>query len=168
MAFPWYCGWCGNGVAANPSFQNEGGLVLTCPQCGKLSVLDESGKVNPPPRTHARVGHLPADVAAAWDEAVSASGAGAYTASEIMCRKILMHVAVDVAASTPGKTFVQYIDDLEKAGYIPTGLKTKIDEIRSRGNIANHDLPASVAADAEKTLSVTRHLLVSIYELPNS
>jgi hypothetical protein len=99
---------------------------------------------------------------------VSCATVGAYTAAEVMCRKILMHVAVDQAASGPGKTFVQYIDDLDGAGFIPRGLKPKIDEIRQRGNVANHELPASTDEDARKTLAVTRHLLVSMYELPNS
>ena len=122
----------------------------------------------PAQRRHLPVAHLPADVAGAWEEACGAFGAGAYTAAEIVCRKILMHIAVDIAGSEAGKAFTQYVDDLESAGYITTGLKAKVDSIRQRGNIANHELPASDAEEAEKTMAVTRHLLVSIYELPNS
>ena len=79
-----------------------------------------------------------------------------------------MHVAVDLAEAEPNKTFAYYVDRLDAKGYIPTGLKAKIDEIRTRGNEAAHDLPASDPYMARKTLSVTRHLLVSMYELPNS
>ena len=68
----------------------------------------------------------------AWNEAVNSARAGAFTASEIMCRKILMHVAVDKTGVDKGKAFTEYIDALDSAGYIPTGLKPKIDEIRTR------------------------------------
>ena len=83
-----------------------------------------------------------------------------------MCRKILMHVAVDVAGSKEGKSFVQYIDDLEREGYITKGLKDVVDLIRKRGNVANHELPASSEAEAAQTLAIVEHLLHSIYELP--
>jgi hypothetical protein len=78
-----------------------------------------------------------------------------------------MHVAVDKAGAAAGQAFTAYIDALDAAGFIPTGLKPKIDEIRTRGNVANHELPASDKEVADRTLSVTRFLLVSMYELPN-
>lgn len=169
MAHSWFCGWCGKGVSAEPHLGRAAGYAVICPNCMRFSIHDQATQsMSPPARRHDPVAHLPADVEVAWEEAVKAAGVGASTAAEIMCRKILMHVSVDVAASQPGKSFVQYIDDLDGAGYIPMGLKVKIDEIRTRGNVANHELPASTAADAERTLAVTRHLLVSVYELPNS
>lgn len=42
-------------------------------------------------------------VGLAWDEARRAHAAAAYTAAEIMCRKILMHIAVDKADAEPNK-----------------------------------------------------------------
>jgi hypothetical protein len=83
-----------------------------------------------------------------------------------MCRKILMHLAVDVAGSEPGKSFVAYIDDLEAGNYIMAGLKPVVDQIRSRGNKANHELPASTEQESLTTLTITHHLLSGIYELP--
>lgn len=85
-----------------------------------------------------------------------------------MCRKILMHVAVDKAEAEGNRNFAYYVDQLEAKGFITTGLKPKIDEIRLRGNEATHELPASTDQIADRTLGVTRHLLVSVYELPNS
>lgn len=41
-----------------------------------------------------------------------------------------------------------------------------IDQVRKRGNIANHELPASTEKDSLVTLGITEHLLRSIYELP--
>ena len=84
-----------------------------------------------------------------------------------MCRKILMHLAVDVAGCAQGKSFVEYVNALDTEGYIPNGLKSVVDSVRARGNIANHELPSSSAADAKITLTITEHLLRGIYELPN-
>jgi hypothetical protein len=83
-----------------------------------------------------------------------------------MCRKILMHLAVDVAGSAPGKSFVEYIKDLEAGNYIMAGLKPVVDQIRSRGNKANHELPASIEQESISTMTITQHLLSGIYELP--
>ena len=83
-----------------------------------------------------------------------------------MCRKILMHLAVDVAQSMPGATFQQYIADLDKAGYFGPKLRPSIDKVRDRGNAANHDLPASTEADSLVTLRITEHLLRGVYEIP--
>jgi hypothetical protein len=110
--------------------------------------------------------NVPPEVGGAWDEARSSYSAGAYTACEIMCRKILMHLAVDVANSKEGKNFVQYINDLDAEGYIVKGLKVVIDQIRSRGNIANHELPASSQDQADQTMKIVEYLLHTIYELP--
>lgn len=57
------------------------------------------------------------------------------------------------------------MDELEKAGYITTGLKPVVDQVRKCGNIANHKLPASTEQDSLTTLKITEHLLEAIYEL---
>ena len=77
-----------------------------------------------------------------------------------------MHLAVDKANSMPGKGFVDYVNDLEAAGYVTPGLKPVIDQIRSRGNVANRDLPASTEKQASQTMKIVGYLLESIYELP--
>ncbi len=112
------------------------------------------------------IAKLPDDVAQAWREARTAHAVAAYTASEVMCRKILMHVAVGVAGSAAGKKFVQYVDDLESGGYITAGLKPVVDRVRLRGNGAAHELPASTEDDSLVTLRITEHLLRGVYELP--
>jgi Domain of unknown function (DUF4145) len=58
------------------------------------------------------------------------------------------------------------VDDLENAGYITTGLKLVVDQVRQRGNVANHALPPSTMQDSLTTIKITEHLLEAIYELP--
>jgi hypothetical protein len=160
------CGSCSLGVAAEVVWQSKvhtRRTAMVCPSCAEPSVRLASGAVYPTAPAGGTVKNLPADVEQAWREARTAHAVAAYTASEIMCRKILMHLAVDVAQSKAGKTFVDYIDDLERAGYIATGLTPTVDTIRGRGNAANHELPASTEAESLTTLGITEHLLTSIY-----
>jgi hypothetical protein len=163
------CASCGLGVAAEIVAGGASNGVpgfLLCPICGEGSVKLKSGAVYPVAPAGGTVKHLPKDVEQAWREARTSFAVAAYTASEIMCRKILMHVAVDAAGSKTGKRFVDYVDDLENAHYLSPGTKPVIDLVRDRGNAANHDLPASTEPEALQTLTITEHLLRSVYELP--
>ncbi len=125
-----------------------------------------NGAVYPTAPAGATVTNLPDDVQRAWQEVRTAHAVAAYTASEVMCRKILMHVAVDQDLAKSGESFVCYVNALDKSGYITTGLKPVIDRIRNRGNRANHDLSASTEEDSSTTLLITEHLLKAMYELP--
>lgn len=141
--------------------------LLICPNCNEGSVRLTDGSVLPHPRAVRPISQLPPDVDQAWIEACSAFGVAAWTAAEMMCRKILMHIAVDVANSKQGTSFVTYLNDLESTGYIAPALRSKISGIKDRGNSANHELNASSSADAGTTLAVTEHLLRTVYEVPN-
>jgi hypothetical protein len=125
-----------------------------------------NGAVWPTAPAGGSVANLPEDTAPAWREARTTHAVAAYTASEIMCRKILMHLAVVETNSKPGDTFTHYIDALDKAGYFPPKMKDAVDKVRGRGNTANHDLPASTEAESLSTLTITEHLLRGIYEIP--
>lgn len=166
------CGHCEQHVSAEVVFR--GGMAnktdwLLCPVCGDGSVLVKHGSrwdVYPKAASVGQVPHLPDDVDAAWREARVAFTVAAYTASEVMCRKILMHVAVDKVGAASGLSFKQYVEALDGAGYIAVGLKPIVDSVRDRGNIANHELPPSEEADATTTLRITEHLLHAVYALP--
>jgi hypothetical protein len=167
------CGNCGLKVSATVvqvgervSKEAAGIWWLLCPNCMDGCVRTKDGSVWPVAPVLANITGLPSDVAGAWKEAQAAHVVAAYTASEMMCRKILMHLAVDVADGKEGGTFKRFIEDLDKAGYISTGLKPAIEKIKDRGNTANHELPASTAADSLMTLRITEHLLRAVYEIP--
>lgn len=167
------CGHCGRPVAA--TVVQRGDSVrgahpkiawLLCPSCENGSVMAAEGAVWPAALAGGSVANLPEDVAQAWREARTTHGVAAHTASEMMCRKILMHLAVDVAGSKAGGTFKQFIEDLEKAGHIGPALRPSVEKVKDRGNAANHDLPASTEQDSLVTLTITEHLLRGIYEIP--
>lgn len=165
------CGYCKHVVYAKVVFgdlRGGGPVALQCPACQEVSVRSTTAEIHPPQFVGSTVKHLPDDVDLAWTEALISFKNYACTPAEMMCRKILMHIAVDVGVSKPGQTFVGYVEDLDKAGYFAPGLKAKVTAIKDRGNAANHELPASEQAEARVTMNVTEHLLRTVYELPNS
>lgn len=158
------CGHCGRGTSALVVHTGGQGRFLLCTGC-QHGTYERDGGIFPPPPMAANVLGLPPDVEAAWMEARLSAGARAYTAAELMCRKILMHLAVDVAGSSAGESFKSYIEDLDEAGYISTGMKPIVEMVKDRGNDATHQLEPSSRAEAEQTLSITQYLLETVYGL---
>lgn len=121
--------------------------------------------VVPAPKLGEVVKSLPGDVGQAYEEARSCTSAGAYTAAVMLCRKILMHVAVEKKADK-NQSYAHYVNYLEAKGYVPPDGKQWVDRIRDLGNDANHDLPRSTQEDALDALEFTGQLLKFVYELP--
>ena len=88
----------------------------------------------------------------------------AYTAAELMCRKILMHVAVDKGAKA-GLHFVTYIKYLEDQGYSTPPMKKWVELIKNHGNEATHEIAETDVERAEGTIMFTAELLRLTYEM---
>ena len=108
---------------------------------------------------------MPEDISACYEEAMRCMGSGCFTASELLCRKILMHIAVEKGASE-GKSFAYYINYLEEEGYVARHMKKWVDLIRKHGNESTHSLNVVEKNRADSTLSFTAQLLVLLYEMP--
>jgi hypothetical protein len=162
------CGHCGTSVSSSViALTHEKDVPevkwLRCPACHKGMVLNE-GQLSPSSAVGDAVEGLPADTAEAYEEARRAASFAAYTACELMCRKILMHVAVDKGAPA-GKPFTVYLDHLVQEGYLTPPMKPWVDVIRKRGNIATHEIPSSNREQAVGTLTFTTQLLRLVYEM---
>jgi len=136
---------------------------LRCSNCGGGAVLNYQ-ELAPGGKEGEAIDGLPKDVEDAYEEARKNASIGSFTSCELMCRKILMHVAVDKGAD-PGKNFAHYLTYLENSGYVTPPMKPWVDQIRKNGNVATHDLPATDRARALDTLSFTAQLLRAIYEM---
>ena len=79
--------------------------------CRRGSVFDTNVGVVPGVAFGPKIEGLPDDVADAYAEARRCLSAECNTAAEGMCRKILMHIAVDKKAKEGG-SFASYIDYL--------------------------------------------------------
>lgn len=114
----------------------------------------------------AEVESLPANVDALYKEARGAASIGAYTASVLACRKLLMHIAVAQGADQ-GKSFIAYVDYLAQKGFVPPNGKGWVDHIRRKGNDANHEIVLMTMQDAEELVVFLEMLLKFIYEFPS-
>lgn len=166
------CGHCYNrvsgAVVASYSWQDQVRNTIKnqwvlCPGCAKGSILI-NGKAIPGTVFGPSIQGLSADVEAVYDEVRNCMKANAFTASELLCRKILMHIAVEKAAPE-GKPFVFYLDHLERAGYVTPPMKGWVNAIRANGNEATHAIAAPSKERAESTVMFTAELLRLTYEM---
>jgi len=107
---------------------------------------------------------LPDEVRDAYAEARKCFQVQAFTAAVLLCRKLLMYVAVN-KGDKPNKHFVEYIDYLVSKNYVSEPMKPWVTRIKDNGNEATHELPPSDEKMATDTLQFTATLLHLIYEI---
>jgi len=88
-----------------------------------------------------------------------------HTASALLCRKLLVNIAVDKGADE-GKQFAFYVDYLERENYVPPNGKEWVGHIKDKANEATHKVPEITADDAHKLVMFTEMLLKFIYGFP--
>lgn len=167
--FSYACGHCGravSGAVVAYTTNGRGGAVrwLQCSACHDASVQTEYGTIYPPIPFGPKIDGLPPDVEAAFSEVRRCLGVKADTAAEGMCRKILMHIAVDKGAAE-GKPFAFYLDYLAEQGYVTPPMKGWVNLIREHGNESQHRLRPPDRKRAEGTAMFTAQLLRTVYEM---
>ena len=107
---------------------------------------------------------------AAWTEVRECLGVGANTAAVMMCRKILLHIAV--AQGLPAKndkdwapSFAEVNNYLEMEGIITTRMRPWVDLIKDVGNDGAHEINPITQDDARNVARYTEQLLRLTYEL---
>lgn len=162
--FTYECGHCGAKVSGAVVACHENIKWLLCPSCGDGSVRDRNLNIHPGVAFGPHITGLPNEIAEAYEEARRSMSVSAFTGAELICRKILMYVAVEKGAKD-GESFAFYLDHLEKKGYITSPMKMWVDLIREHGNIAAHILEKPNQKRAESTLMFTAELLRIVYEM---
>jgi DNA-directed RNA polymerase subunit RPC12/RpoP len=163
------CGYCGHEIAPNEGYHSRDGdgTIYICPNCRRPTFFDYLHVQTPKIRLGNEVGGISdKGVESLYNEARDCTSVGAYTASVMVCRKILMNFAVAQKAK-PGETFAFYVTYLSDNGYIPPQGKPWVDQIRQRGNDANHEIMLMHEGDADLILHFTEALLRFNYELPS-
>ena len=160
---PIKCGHCGYHVSAAVIGGKSQVLWLECNVCGHPSstAFDEQF---PAPAYGDEVEGLPGDTEQAYAEARRCMQVNAFTAAALLCRKILMHVAVEKGAKKVGDTFKNYIQHLETEGYVTPTMKDWVNSIKDTGNDATHKLEPASKENAENVLDLTEMLLKLVYE----
>ena len=77
-----------------------------------------------------------------------------------------MNIAVQKGAEE-GKTFFSYVEYLSQKGYVSPDGKDWVDQIRTEGNEANHQINLAKKEDADELLIFMEMLLKILYEFPS-
>ncbi|WP_299775525.1 DUF4145 domain-containing protein [uncultured Pseudoteredinibacter sp.] len=166
------CGYCGTKVSgAVVSYYDwntqlgdtQRNKWLLCPNCTRPSVKFNNS-VFPGSPFGPEVQGLPEEVDGSYNEARRCMEVNAFTAAELICRKILMHVAADKGAKE-GESFAFYLDYLEQQGYVTPPMKGWVDLIRQHGNKSTHKLDSPEKERAQSTVMFTAELLRLVYEM---
>ncbi len=161
------CGHCSSLVGSNYGFLHHTGtrFLYICPHCDQPTYFDQNNKPLPGVPFGNPVAHLPKDIESLYKEARQCASASAYTASVLLCRKLLMNIAVSLGAKA-GEPFVFYVQFLASNGYVPPNGKGWVDHIRKKGNEATHEIVLMQQPDSEDLIGFTEMLLKFIYEFP--
>ena len=169
------CGHCGNPLSSNVGFSkgvhlDGSGLsveqVYICHHCEKPTYTGVGIQI-PGPRPGEDVSGIEdSGVNTLYKEARDAYSQNAFTATILCCRKLLMHIAVSKGADA-GKQFIEYVEFLSSENYIPRDAKGWVDQIRKRGNEANHEIAIGTKEQANDLMSFLTMLLKLVYEFPS-
>lgn len=161
------CGHCGFNVANDKGFFHNdlARRIYLCPHCDGPNYFLRAELQIPGVAPGQEVDHLPEPLAKLYREARNCCSVGSYTASVLAARKMLMNVAVDQGAAE-GLKFIEYVDHLAAAGFIPPNGRAWVDHIRRKGNEATHEIALMAKTDAEELIAFLEMLLKFIYEFP--
>ena len=146
-----------------PRIVNEVNLIV-CPNCKHGSVYNSKFGISPGSQFGPDIQGLPADIKNAYNEARNCMQVKAFTAAELICRKVIMHVAVEKEAGE-GESFAHYLEYLKKEGFMAPAMEKWVDLIRQHGNKSTHELDSPDKDRAESTIMFTAGLLRLIYEM---
>lgn len=164
------CGYCDSEVAVDRAYNLRDGMTVLCPRCDRPTFFEylDTRRVSqsPAPSFGRSVEHLPDVVRRLYDEARQCAKVSSYTAAVMVCRKLLMHIAVEEGADED-KNFKYYVDWLEENHYVPPNGRDIVEYIREKGNEANHEIVPMEKEDAEASIRFLELFMRFIYEVPN-
>ena len=163
------CGFCGKGIGTNHGYFHQGSgpstRIYICTNCGCPTFFDQQDNQHPGPILGRDVKGLPNDIENVYREIREDIKNQCFTSAILLGRKLIMHVAVDVAKAKEGESFVAYIEHLEKSNYIPPNASKLLDYLRKLGNEKNHEIKLGNLVESERILGFIEALLFFIYEL---
>lgn len=167
------CAFCGRHVAASEGYWLVGqhdslkSTIAICPKCNGPTYFHLHNEQIPSPAFGESVPHVDEPkIEAIYEEARQCTSHGAFTAAVMLCRKLLMNIAVQHGAPE-NQSFHAYVTFLDEKGFVPPKGKKWVDAIRQKGNDANHEIQLMGDKDARSLVRFSEMLLRFIYEMPN-
>ena len=183
------CAWCNNRVASLNGYTRHEGVeyndfgeitsdgtidleIRICPECENPSIIQyKNGRDSPitrtiPSRRKKRIKNMPSGMYEIYDGVSACLEKGLPTASVILCRNLLVHIAVGKGAKE-GDSFGNYLTHIEKEGYVPPVIKPVFEEVLRIGNKANHYTNNTIEIsqeEAQKIAGFMEAFLTLFYE----
>jgi hypothetical protein len=163
------CGFCGYKVGSHVGYYNGtdslNQALYICTNCGLPSLFFNDGQY-PGPILGRNITNLPTDVEQIYKEIRDSIKNSSYTAAILLGRKLIMHLAVDIAKAEEGLSFAQYVEHLKDSNYIPPNGGAMLKYIKDLGNEKNHEIKIGTESESQKVLKFIEGLLIFIYEFP--
>lgn len=165
------CGFCGILVSPKGGYncsQNKYATakILICPNCNEPTYYNFLRKeYYPSASTVETVKNLPSELEELYKEIKQCLSVSAYTATVMLCRKMLMNISVREGAAK-NLSFIEYVSFLEEEHYITPHMKPWVDKIRKTGNEGNHEITSSTVEETLTVVEFLSMLLKIIYEYP--
>lgn len=170
----WSCGVQTTLLTALHGIRTDGTTIMfgicACPKQEPMLVTRNLAgtSLQAPPGQPMKPGdRWPAEMARLFTESAAAFGAGAFTASAMASRKILMACACREGAKEGG-TFKGYVEYITTSVLPFPRAAAAISKIKDIGNDANHDLEFVTHDDAKTALGIVTYLLNTIYSFPTA
>ena len=169
------CGFCDDKVASDRGYKigkigdgsgSQIGGIYICPNCHGPNFLTPGSDWYPGQNVGRNVKNIPTSLKQLYDESRRCAKEHCYTASVLLCRKMLMNIAVDQGAKE-NLAFVAYVNYLSDKGFVPPNGKKWVDHIRKKGNEATHEIHMMMFDDAKEILFFVEMLLIFLYEFPS-
>ena len=145
----------------------DSNIIVICPYCDRPSFFNHSAEIKVPGDLPGNsVDFVPEEIEKLYNEARKAVSVQAFTAAVLSCRKILMHIAVNLGAEEQ-QSFFNYVQFIADQGFVPPNGREWVDHIRKRGNEANHEIVIMDKENALDLITFIEMLLVFNYEFPN-
>ena len=164
------CGHCNKHVASDKGYISQAKYpgesryeIYICSWCKSPNFFSSSGVQVPGVAPGNPVKGLPKDISLLYEETRQCMSVSSYTASVMLCRKILMHIAVEKDAEE-NKPFKYYVDYLKEKHYLPSDSEKWVNHIREKGNEANHEITICTKEDAQNLIRFVEMLTKFIYE----
>ena len=164
------CGFCGLQIGSSHGYYLSGNEIVKiylCTNCGNPTYFNEYGLQYPGPMLGREINNLPENIKSVYGEIREDIKNNSFTSALLLGRKLIMHIAVDIAKAIEGLSFVKYIEHLKNSGYIsPNGDKC-LEYIRELGNEKNHEIKIGTEEEeAKRILKFIEILLIFMYEFP--
>lgn len=173
----WLCSYCGKrtwsdrgyfyGRLVPPKKNVNVSCIAICSECGFPTFFAEDGSSHPGAPPGETVHGIPDDIGLIYEEARRSLGVGAYNGTAMLCRAIVVNIAITEGAPD-GWPFSKYLEHLAIEGMLPRKAKPWVSRIRRSDALRDGGkLPHIERQQATDLLTFVEFLLRFNYEFPS-